>query len=132
MRYMKWIGLAAAALLILSCFTPWVFIESKNITVSGVESTGTNFGKPGYIHFVLVAVFLFCSFVPKVWAKRLNLLVTGLNVGWAIRNYFLISACMGGECPVKNTGLYGVMLASLILLIAAMFPDIKLPGQKRK
>lgn len=132
MRYMKWIGLAAAALLILSCFTPWVFIESRNITVSGMESTGTNFGKPGYVHFVLTAFFLFCSFVPRVWAKRLNLMVTALNLGWAIRNFFLISACMGGECPVRKTGLYGVMLASLILLIAALFPDIKLPPEKRK
>lgn len=132
MRYMKWIGLAAATLLIISCFTPWVFIESRNITVSGVESNGTNFGKPGYIHLVLTVLFLFCSFVPRVWAKRLNLLVTGLNVGWAIRNYFLISACMGGECPIRKTGLYVVMLASLILLIAALFPDIKLPAEKRK
>ncbi len=132
MRYMKWIGLAAATLLIISCFTPWVFIESRNITVSGVESNGTNFGKPGYIHLVLTVLFLFCSFVPRVWAKRLNLLVTGLNVGWAIRNYFLISACMGGECPIRKTGLYVVMLASLILLIAALFPDIKLPQEKRK
>ncbi len=132
MRYMKWIGLAATVLLILSCFSPWVFIESRNITVSGIESTGTNFGKPAYIHFVLSAFFLFCSFVPKVWAKRLNLLITALNFGWAIRNYFLISACMGGECPVKKTGLYGVMLASFFMLVAALFPDIKLPLEKRK
>ncbi len=34
MRWMKWIGLAAAILLIISCFIPWVFIESKNITVT--------------------------------------------------------------------------------------------------
>ncbi len=132
MRYMKWIGLAAATLLVVSCFMPWVYIESKNITVSGVEATGTNFGKPGYFHLLLTAFFLLCTFVPRVWAKRLNLLITALNIAWAIKNFFMLSACSGGECPVKKIGLYGVMLASVIMLIAALFPDMKLQAEKRK
>ena len=47
MKYMKWIGLAAAVLLIVSCFTPWVIIASQNIVVSGVDATGTNYGLNG-------------------------------------------------------------------------------------
>ena len=58
MRYLKWIGLAAAVLLVVSCFTPWIFIQSANITVSGIDTTGTNFCKPGYFHFVLAGLFL--------------------------------------------------------------------------
>lgn len=127
MRYMKWIGIAAALLLIVSCFTPWVIIESKNITVSGVESSGTNFGKPGYFHFLLTAVFLICTFLQKIWAKRLNLLITALNLGWAVRNFFIISACLGGDCPLKKTGLYCMILASVLMLVSALFPDMKLP-----
>lgn len=129
---MKWIGLAAAVLMIVSCFTPWVFIESRNITVSGIDSTGTNFGKPGYFHFLMTFLFLAFSFIQRVWAKRINLLVTALNLGWAVRNFLIISACMGGDCPVKKSGLFGIVLASVIMLVAALFPDIKLPQDKPK
>jgi len=132
MRYSKWIGLITAVILVIACFSPWIFIESKNLTISGIDTTGTTFGKPGYFHFVLAGLFLFCSFVPRVWAKRLNLLVTGLNVGWALRNFFVISGCMGGDCPVKLIGLYGVLLASVVMLVLALFPDMKLPEEKPK
>ena len=131
MRYIKWIGLAAAVVLIISCFTPWVIIESKNITVSGVDATGTNFGKPGYFHLLLSAFFIICTIIQRVWAKRLNLMVTALNTGWALRNFFVISTCQGGECPEKQIGLYLVMLSSLLLLLSALFPDMKLPQTQK-
>ena len=132
MRYMKWVGFAAAILLVVSCFTPWVFIESRNITVSGIDSTGTNFGKPGYFNLLLTFFFLLCHFIPRIWAKRINLLITALNLGWAIRNYFIISACMGGDCPVKKTGIYLMLLASILMMVSALFPDMKLPEEKRR
>ena len=128
MRYMKWIGLAVAALLVVSCFSPWVFIESRNITISGIDAGGTNFGKPGYFHFVLTAFFLFFHFVPRVWAKRSNFFITALNLAFAIRNFFMISACEGGECPEKKTGIYLMLLASVLMLVAALFPDMKAKG----
>ena len=131
MRYMKWIGVAAAMLLFFSCFTPWVFIESKNITVSGVDATGTNFGKPGYFHLLMTAFFLVFTFIPRIWAKRINLFVTAINIGWVVRNYFMISACQGGECPEKKIGIYMIVLSSILMLVSAMFPDMKLPAEKK-
>ncbi|MGQ0739611.1 MAG: hypothetical protein ACT4OJ_11165 [Bacteroidota bacterium] len=130
MRYMKWIGLAAAALLVVSCFTPWVIIESRNITISGIDASGTNYGKPGYFHFFLTAFFLFFNFMPRVWAKRANLVVLALNLGWAIRNFFIITACQGGECPVKKNGIWLVLLASLLMMVSGLFPDLKLKQEK--
>lgn len=126
MRYMKWIGLAAALLLIAACFSPWVVIESRRITVSGVDATGTNFGKPGFLHLVFVAFFLVFHFIPKLWSKRANLLVVAFNSAWAIRNFFLIATCRGGECPERQFGLYMLLLSSLLLLLAALFPDVRL------
>jgi len=126
MRYMKWIGLVAVTLLAVSCFLPWVLIASKNIIVSGIDATGTNFGKPGYTHFVLGFLFIIFHFIPKLWAKRINLLVVALNIAWAVRNYFIISMCREGECPEKQIGLWLVLLASVLMLLAALFPDIQL------
>jgi len=131
MRYMKWIGLFAVILLVVSCFLPWVVISSKNIVVSGVDSTGTNFGKPGYTHFVLSFFFIVFHFLPKLWAKRVNLLIVALNIAWAIRNYFIISMCREGECPEKRIGLWLVMFASVLMLIAALFPDVQLKEEKK-
>lgn len=131
MRYFKWIGLAAAVLLLFSCFTPWVIIESKNITVSGIDATGTNFGKPGYFHILLSIIFIALTLIQKIWAKRLNLLVTAFNTGWALRNFFVISTCQGGECPAKQMGLYLVLLSSVVMLLSSFFPNMKLPQPKK-
>ena len=131
MRYMKWIGLLAVILLVVSCFLPWVIIPSKNIIVSGVDSTGTNFGKPGYTHFVLSVFFIIFHFIPKLWAKRVNLLIVALNIAWAIRNYFIISMCREGDCLTKQIGLWLVLAASILMLIAALFPDIELKEEKK-
>ena len=125
-KKMKWIGVLAAILLVVSCFTPWVIIESKNITVSGIDATGTNYGKPGYFHFIMVFFFLLFSFIQKIWAKRFNLAVVGLNLAWAVRNYFVITACSGGDCPAKQTGLWMMLLSSVLLLVASFFPDVEL------
>jgi len=130
MRYMKWIGLAAAIMLVVSCFIPWVFVEGKSITISGVDSGGSAYGKPGYFHFVLAAFFLAFNFIPRVWAKRTNFLIVALNIAWAIRNYFIISACYAGDCPEKKAGIFLMLLASLLMLVAALFPDIKLKEKK--
>ena len=126
MRWMKWIGLIAAVLLVISCFTPWVVIESKNIVVSGVDSTGTNFGKPGYFHFIMTTLFVICLLVPRIWAKRCNLFFCAFNIAWAVRNFIIISSCHMGECPEKKPGLYLAFLASAIMLLSSFFPGIKL------
>lgn len=127
---MKWIGLAAAALLIAACFSPWVVIEERGITVSGIDSTGTGFGKPGYFHFAMVFFFIAFTLIQRLWAKRSNLLVTALNVGWAIRNYFMISACHAGDCPVKKSGIYIMLFASVLMLVSSLFPDMKVTQEK--
>lgn len=128
---MKWIGLAAAALLVAGCFMPWVVIESRNITVSGMDATGTNYGRPGYFHLFFTGLFLCFHLIPTLWAKRFNLPVVALNVAWAIRNYLVIATCQAGECPIRKPGMYAVLAGSLVMLLAALFPDIDLKKLKK-
>ena len=120
MRHMKWIGLAAALLLIVSCFTPWVVIESKNITISGIDATGTNFGKPAYFHFMWTGLCLAFLFFNRLWSSRAALVFSGFNMAWAIRNFFLLSACQMGDCPAKKIGLYLVFFGSMLLFLSIM------------
>lgn len=129
---MKWAGLLAAILMICSCMMPWVSIPLRNIVVSGVEAAHTDFGRPGYLHLLLTAVFIPFNFIPRIWAKRSNLAVTALNMAWAIRNYFIITACREGECPEKHVAIYLVLIAAFLMLIAALFPDMAMPADKQK
>lgn len=129
MRWLKWAGIIAAIILVITSFMPWVFIASKGITVTGVDSTGTNFGKPAYFHFLAVFFFLLFVFVSKLWSARGNLIVTALNMAWAIRNYFVITLCRGGDCPEKRVAIILVVAASLLMLVSALFPPIKISGK---
>ncbi len=128
---MKWVGLLAAALLVFSCFLPWVFIGSKQIIISGVDATGTNYGKPGYFNLLMAVFFLLFHLIPKLWAKRANLAVVALNIGWTIRNFYLLTACHGGECPEKKTGLFLLIFSAVLMLAAALFPDLKMKAKQR-
>ena len=128
---MKWTGVAAAILLVISCFLTWVTIDYKQLVVTGVDTTGTAFGKPAYFHFLMVAVFLLLSFTQRIWAKRLNLLVTAINLAWAVRNFFIIAQCSGGECPHRETGMWLMLVTSLLMLLSALFPDMDLPAAKK-
>lgn len=122
---LTWVGLCAGLLLAIGCWLPWVIIESKNLVITGMYTVGTSYGKPGVLHLVFLSFFLLFTLIPKIWAKRFNLLVVALNASWMIRNFFIIGICRGGECPVRQNGLYLVALASTLMLIAALFPSFK-------
>ena len=119
-------GVLAGALLATGCWMPWVVIVSRQLTLTGMETTGTSFGKPGILHLILLVFFIVFTLIPKTWAKRFNLLVVALNTSWMIRNWLLIGICRGGECPERQLGFYLVAVASILMLITALFPRVKL------
>lgn len=125
MRIMKWVGLLASLTLIVSCFFPWVTIESKDIVVSGVEATGTTFGKPGYLHFILTGLIILMGLINRLWSIRVSLFLNAFNMAWAIRNFFVISTCYGGECPVKHTALYLVLISSILMMASVLLSGVK-------
>lgn len=101
---------------------PWVLIPSKQLIISGIDASGTRYGKPGYLHLLLGFFYLVFTLVPAVWAKRANLLVVAFNLAWTIRNFLILSLCRGGECPQRLYGLYLLAIASILMLIAALLP----------
>lgn len=122
MRYSTWIGVGSVLLLALACTMPWVLIPSKQLVISGIDASGTRYGKPGYLHLLLGFFYLLFTLVPAVWAKRANLLVVAFNLAWTIRNFLILSLCRGGECPQRLYGLYLLAIASILMLIAALLP----------
>ncbi|GAB3428182.1 hypothetical protein [Niabella aquatica] len=118
----QWFAVIGVIILVAACFLPWIHIEDPAITITGIDTTGTRYGKPGYVHFVWAACILLGTFIPKIWAKRINLLFGAVNLAWAIRNFGILPKCEGGICPEKLPGLYLVLAASVILMIAVLFP----------
>lgn len=118
------------ATLIIACFIPWMRIEEASITISGVDTTGTRYGKPGYGHFLFSIFILVFTFIPRLWAKRAMLLFAAFNLAWAMKNFGVIPKCEGGICPEKLLGLYLVLISSILLLLTALFP--KEPVLKNK
>lgn len=127
---LKWAGLLSVAAIVAAAWMPWVYIESRHLTFTGLDTTGSNFGSPSYVHFIFAGIFGVLTLVPRLWAKRANLLVVALNFAWALRNFFMIAACAGGECPVRKAGLLLTLAASILMLVSALFPDMKIREEK--
>jgi len=130
MKYSNYIGIAAALILIIACFLPWAYYPEIDKTFTGFYSEQNHYGKPGktFIFFAVLAIFLFI--MPRIWAKRFNLVVAVLTVAYSIKTYYLYASCYRGICPDKKFGLFVVMGAALILLLAALLPDMKQSEKK--
>lgn len=116
--------------LIVSCFLPWTFHADLGLTFSGFFSYQNQYGKPGMLLvFMAVLVFVF-MLLPKVWAKRANLFVCALTLGYAIKTYVLFASCYNAYCPEKKAGLYLMLTACFIMLLASVFPHLKLESKE--
>lgn len=115
-------AIVAAIMIFVGCFLPWMRIDDPALTISGIDTTGTNYGKPAYPHFVLIVLFLAGSFINKLWAKRLTILIAALNLAWAFRNFGIIPRCEAGICPERLLGVYLILIGSILVLLTALFP----------
>jgi hypothetical protein len=130
MKYSRYIGAIAVLLLVTACFMPWYRLEWRNITVTGMDAV--QFGKPAYWHFIFGGFYLVFNFIPRVWAKQWNVFFAAINCAWAARNFFALAICSGGECPARQNGIWLLVAASLLMLVASLFPDIHIPREKHK
>ncbi|HEV7620208.1 MAG TPA: hypothetical protein VGO09_00670 [Flavisolibacter sp.] len=121
MQIAKGLIILLIAVIVISCFYPWVTIESKNIVVTGFASEGTNFGKPAIFHLFLCLIYLLFISLRSNWSKRAAFFISGFNIAWAIRNFIVISTCNGGICPTKHAALYILLASSLLILILTLF-----------
>jgi hypothetical protein len=126
MKYSTWIGVTAALVLIFASFIPWTYYPDIDKTFTGFFSEGNIYGKPGKVlsFFSILAIPLFM--IPRVWAKRLNMLVTALTIAYCVKAYILFTSCYRGICPEKRTGIFLILIASGVMIIAAILPDLKL------
>jgi hypothetical protein len=126
MKYSQWIGFAACILLVVACFLPWAWYPDLQKDFTGFFSEENRYGQPGKLILFFTGLSMLCFLIPRVWAKRFNLLFGALNLAFAIRCYYVFTACYLGICPEKKAGIFLVVIAPLIIMLAAVLPDMKL------
>lgn len=124
MKYSQKIGVVSALLVIASCFMPWAYYPDIQKVFTGFFSQNNHYGRPGVFLVPVATISIIFFLIPKVWAKRWNLLIAALLVAYAVKSYILFSS---GYNVFEPTVLYGlvVMLASAVLvMIMALLPDL--------
>ena len=126
MKFSQWIGIVAAIVLILSGFMNWTWYPDIHKYFTGFESENNIYGRPGkiFIYFSSVAILFFA--IPRVWAKRWNVLVCTIIVAFAVKTFILYTACYRGVCPVKQPGIWMMIACAAIILLCALLPDLKI------
>jgi len=121
--YSKWIAVFASVMLVVACFLPWAYYPDIDKVFTGFFSENNLYGKPGKWLTVMAVISLLCQFLPNIFYKRANLLLMALNVAYAIKSYIVFASCYHGYCPEKKIGIYLMLIASILLMVAAVFPS---------
>lgn len=125
MKYSQIIGVVACIALIVNCFFPWSYVAEIKLLITGIDG-GAELGKPGLFNIILCTAMIFCFLIPKLWAKRTNVILGALNIAWSIRNYLLAGTCSGGICPEKKAGIFLLLFLSLFIEVMTFLPPIKI------
>ena len=129
-KYLHWIGLAACITLIVSSFLPWGYYADLHQTFTGFYSYHNEYGKPGkFLSFFAVLNFVF-MLLPKVWAKRANMLICAITFAYAVKSFILFGSCYNNYCPEKLFGLYLMAVSAALILLASVFPNVKMGDKK--
>lgn len=131
-KYSKYLGLIACLSLVVSTFLSWTYHADVGKFFTGFYSEKNLYGKPGkffIIYAVLAAIFIL---LPKIWAKRTNLFLSALFMGYAIKTYILYTSCYNAYCPEKQAGIFIMLLSCGLILFASLFPQMKLEHQNKK
>jgi hypothetical protein len=114
------IGSLACAAIVLLIFRPWIYIPSVQLTISGWNAQGTDFGKPGLVPLVFSIGMGLLFWVPKIWAKVTCIVLATLQLAWMIRNYILLTTSYIGEMPEKQWALMALVPLTILALIMSL------------
>jgi len=132
MKYSQWIGIAAAIILVIAGFLPWTYHPDLNKNFTGFFSENNVYGKPGYVFVIMSIITIVFFAIQRVWAKRWNMFICALVLSYAIKSFIMFSGCYRGICPDKLAGLWIMLASAVLMMVMALFPDIKLKEEPKK
>ena len=126
MKYSQWIGVTASLLLIIACFIPWTYYPDLQKNFTGFFSEMNRYGRPGKVLVFLGVIALILFLVPRIWAKRVNMLLGAVTLAFSLKSYILFVSCYRGICPDKKAGIYLILIAPVVMVLSSVLTDIKL------
>jgi hypothetical protein len=124
-KIIYWAGITACMVLIISCFIPWTYHADVNKAFTGFFSEQNQYGKPGKFLITFGVISMLLIIIPQLWAKRVNLFLTAFTVAYAIKTYILYTSCYNAYCPDKKMGIFIMLFSTLVILLAAVLPNMK-------
>ncbi len=113
-------GIGAAVIIIISAFLPWLTIESKHLVFTGLQTAGSTFGEPGKLNIILAVIAAVLFALQRLWAQRINIVITAFLMVWTFRNFILFARCEMGECPHKEIGLYLSLIGAVVAFLSVL------------
>ena len=126
MKYSQWIGVVAVLVVIAACFMPWAWFPDLQKDFTGFFSEQNRYGRPGTVLIFLSVFEIVWFLIPRIWAKRANIFFAGVALAWAIKSFWLYTACYRGICPSTRVGLFLVLGGTIIAMLATLTPSIPL------
>jgi hypothetical protein len=119
MKWTNWVGLAACVLLAVSTLLHWAWYPDILKYFTGFFTEKNYYGRPGLLLNVIAFAGMLSYTLQKVWLNRLNLILAGIGMAYAIKSYLLFTSSYDGFLPVPQPGIYLMMVASLLNIVMA-------------
>ncbi len=119
MKWTNWVGLAACVVLAVSTLLHWAWYPDIQKYFTGFFTEKNYYGRPGLLLNVVALSGIFSYTLQKTWLNRLNLILSGIGMAYAIKSYLLFTSSYDGFLPVPQPGIYLMMVASLLNILMA-------------
>lgn len=127
-------GLVACVALIGASFMHWTFYPDIQKYFTGFFSEKNYYGRPGIYLTACAAIGILSYLLHKAWIARFNLVMAGLCMGYAIKSFLLYVSSYDGYVPVRQPGIYIMLIAALVNMVVAMItmdsPKMEAPSEK--
>jgi hypothetical protein len=124
MKYSKWIGLFIYLCLTAVCFMNWTYHADLGKYFNGFFSQNDVYGKPGKFLIMFSIVCVIAMFIPKIWAKFVHIFFAGFILAYALKTYHLFTSSYNAYTPEKQSGIYLMVLFSVLSFVIALLPDV--------
>jgi hypothetical protein len=112
---------------------PWTFHADLHQYFNGFYSYKNTYGKPGKFFITFSIICMVMVFIPKLWAKYIQLFFSGIIMAYAFKTYHLFASSYNAYSPEKQFGLYAlVVLATISFLVALLLPEVNLKNKSEK
>jgi hypothetical protein len=124
-NWQKWVGATASLLVIVSCFMHWAYYPDVQKYFTGFDTKVlykgkmvNYYGSPGKILCLFAGLSFIFHLLPKIWAKKANLIFGALCLAFAIKSYFTYTSAYVGIVPIKAIGIYLLLIGSVLNIVA--------------